>query len=130
MLTLRFATRADVPLILRLVRALAEYDRLADACIATEALLDESLFGERPAAEVLIAEWDGGLAGFALFCHNYSTFLARRGVWLEDLFVLSEHRGRGIGRGLLERLAALAIERGCGRLAWAVLDWNEPAIGF
>lgn len=127
---IRFATRDDLPLLLRFIRALAEYERLADACVATEALLDESLFGDDPAAEVLIAEWQGAPAGFALFCHNYSTFLARRGIWLEDLFVLSEHRGRGIGKALLARLAHLAVERDCGRLEWAVLDWNMEAIGF
>lgn len=127
---IRFATRDDLPLILRLIRALAEYERLADACVATEELLYASLFGPSPAAEVLIAEWQDEPAGFALFCHNYSTFLARRGIWLEDLFVLPEHRGRGIGKALLVRLAELAVERDCGRLEWAVLDWNAPAIGF
>lgn len=130
MVRIRPANPADVPLILELIRALAEYERLADACVATEARLAESLFGTHPAAEVLIAETDGVAAGFALFCHNYSTFLARRGIWLEDLFVRPEHRGRGIGRALLARLAGLAIERDCGRLEWAVLDWNESAIGF
>lgn len=127
---IRFATRDDLPLILHLIQALAEYERLADACVATENLLDASLFGPSPAAEVLIAEREGEPAGFALFCHNYSTFLARRGIWLEDLFVLPEQRGHGIGRALLVRLAQLAVERDCGRLEWAVLDWNTPAIGF
>lgn len=130
MLTIRFASRGDLPVILRLIRDLAEYERLADACVATEERLDASLFGDVPAAEVLIAEWDGEPAGFALFCHNYSTFLAQRGIWLEDLFVMPEHRGHGIGKALLGRLAAVALERRCGRLEWAVLDWNEPAIGF
>lgn len=129
-LTIRSATSSDVPLILRLIRALAEYERLAHACVATEDDLRQSLFGPEPAAEVLIAEWDGAPAGFALFCHNYSTFLARRGIWLEDLFVLPEQRGRGIGKALLVRLAELAVARNCGRLEWAVLDWNESAIGF
>jgi GNAT superfamily N-acetyltransferase len=128
--TTRAATVADLPLILHLIQQLAEYEKLRDACVATEERLRESLFGPQPAAEVIIAEHDGAPAGFALFCHNYSTFLARRGIWLEDLFVLPEHRGHGIGRLLLERLAALAVERDCGRLEWAVLDWNTPAIGF
>lgn len=130
MLAIRPAIRDDLPVILRLIRELAEYERLAHACVATEELLEASLFGDSPAAEVLIAEWDGAPAGFALFCHNYSTFLARRGIWLEDLFVLPEHRGRGIGKALLIRLAELSVARGCGRLEWAVLDWNESAIGF
>jgi GNAT superfamily N-acetyltransferase len=128
--TIRSATTADLPLILDLIQQLAEYEKLRDSCVATEARLRESLFGPHPAAEVIIAEHDGRPAGFALFCHNYSTFLAQRGIWLEDLFVLPEHRGRGIGRQLLERLAMLAIERDCGRLEWAVLDWNTPSIGF
>ena len=127
---IRAAVADDVPLILDLIRALAEYERLAHECVATEDRIRESLFGERPAAEVLIAEADGQPAGFALFCHNYSTFLARPGIWLEDLFVRPAHRGCGVGRALLARLAAIAIERGCGRLEWAVLDWNESAIGF
>ncbi|HRP08275.1 MAG TPA: GNAT family N-acetyltransferase [Gemmatimonadales bacterium] len=129
-ITIRLATPADVPLILDLIRGLAEYERLAHECVATVERLGESLFGAAPQAEVLIAESDGTPAGFALFCHNYSTFLARRGIWLEDLFVKLEFRGRGIGRALLERLAAIAVERDCGRLEWAVLDWNESAIGF
>ncbi len=130
MLLIRTAVPDDVPLILDLIRALAEYERLAHECVVTEALLRDSLFGEHPAAEVVIAEFDGTAAGFALFCHNYSTFLGRRGIWLEDLFVKPAFRGRGIGRALLARLAAIAIERDCGRLEWAVLDWNESAIGF
>lgn len=130
MLTIRPATRDDLSLILRLIQALADYERLAHECVATEERLDHTLFGEHPAAEVLIAEWDGEPAGFALFCHNYSTFLAKRGIWLEDLFVLPEQRGRGVGKALLIRLAELAVVRDCGRLEWAVLDWNESAIGF
>lgn len=129
-LRLRAATAGDVPVVLRLIRGLAEYERLLDECVATEAQLRESLFGDRPQAEVVIAEWEGEAAGFALFFHNYSTFLARRGLYLEDLFVLPEHRGRGIGRALLSHLARLAVARGCGRFEWAVLDWNAPAIGF
>jgi GNAT superfamily N-acetyltransferase len=128
--TMRFATPADLALILEFIQQLAEYEKLRDACVATEERLRSSLFGDRPAAEVLIAECDGTPAGFALFCHNYSTFLAQRGIWLEDLFVNPAFRGRGIGRALLERLAALALERECGRLEWNVLDWNAPAIGF
>ena len=129
-LTIRGATVGDVPLILRLIKGLAEYEKLADKVVATEELVRESLFGARPAAEVMIAEWEGEPAGFALFFHNYSTFLARRGIYLEDLFVLPEMRGRGVGRALLARLSQVALERNCARLEWAVLDWNEPAIGF
>lgn len=130
MLTIRHASRDDVPLILRFIRGLAEYERLPHAVVATEALLAEQLFGERPGAEVLIADWHGEPAGFALYCHNFSTFLGRRGLWLEDLFVEPTHRGHGIGKALLVRLAAIAVERGCGRLEWSVLDWNVDAIGF
>ena len=130
MLNLRNATEADVPLILRFIRELAEYERLAHECVATEASVRETLFGERRYAEVIIAEHDGEPAGFALFFHNYSTFLARPGIYLEDLYVRPELRGHGIGKALLARLAALALERNCGRLEWAVLNWNEPAIRF
>lgn len=129
-ISIRHATVDDVPLILALIRGLAEYERLAHECVATEELLRTSLFGARPDAEVAIAEADGEAAGFALFFHNYSTFLARRGIYLEDLFVWPRLRGRGIGRALLVHLARLAVERGCGRLEWSVLDWNEPAIRF
>jgi len=128
--TLRPATRADVPVILDLVRGLAEYERLAADCIATEAALSETLFGARPQAEVILALADGVPAGFALFFHNYSTFLARHGIYLEDLFVKPAFRGRGIGKILLSHLANLAVERGCGRLEWSVLDWNTDAIRF
>lgn len=128
--TIRPATSADLPLILSFIQQLAEYEKLRDSCFATEERLRASLFGDPPAAEVLIAECDGEPAGFALFLHNYSTFLAQRGVWLEDLFVRPEFRGRGIGRLLLQRLATLALERDCGRLEWNVLDWNSTAIGF
>ena len=130
MLTIRAAQRADVPLILDFIRRLAEYERLAHEVVATEAELDRWLFGERPYAEVVIAEWDGAPAGFALFFANFSTFLGRPGIYLEDLFVDPTHRGRGIGRALLAHLAALAVRRGCGRLEWWVLDWNEDAIRF
>ncbi len=129
-LSIRAATEADVSQILAFIRGLAEYEKLADAVVATEEGLRQSLFGPRPYAECLIADWQGEPAGFALFFHNFSTFLARPGVYLEDLFVKPELRGRGIGQGLLSRLAAIAMERDCGRLEWSVLDWNEPAIGF
>lgn len=130
MLVLRPATESDVPLILRFIRELAEYERLAHACVATEESVRETLFGARRYAEVILAEHDGEAAGFALFFHNYSTFLARPGIYLEDLYVRPDRRGSGIGKALLARLAAIALERNCGRLEWAVLDWNEPAIGF
>ena len=129
-LTIRFATIDDTPLVLTLIRGLADYERLADEAVATEADIRESLFGARPAAEVLIAETDGEAAGFALFFHNYSTFLGRRGLYLEDLFVFPAFRGRGIGRALMTRLAQIAVERNCGRFEWWVLDWNESSIRF
>lgn len=128
---LRCARETDVPAILALIQALAEYERLREACVATEDQLRATLFGAAPAAEVLLAECgDGEVAGFALFCGNYSTFLAQPGIWLEDLFVRPEYRGHGVGRALLARLARLAVERQCGRVEWAVLDWNAPSIGF
>ena len=126
----RPAAPDDAPLIVELIHGLAEYERLAHECHATEERVRASIFGPRPDAEVVIAEVDGRPAGFALFFHNYSTFLARRGLYLEDLFVYPEFRGRGVGRALLAHLARLAVERRCGRLEWWVLDWNEPAIGF
>ncbi|MEO8033269.1 MAG: GNAT family N-acetyltransferase [Acidobacteriota bacterium] len=129
-LNLRSATEADVPLILTLIRDLARYEKLEHQVVATEELLAETLFGERPAAEVIIAEEAGIPAGFALFFHNYSTFLGKRGIYLEDLFVKPEWRGRGYGKALLARLAAIAKERDCGRVEWAVLDWNASAIAF
>ena len=129
-LSLRPASIADVALILSFIRDLAEYERLAHEVVATEELLRETLFGARPGAEVVIAELDGAPVGFALFFHNFSTFLGRPGLYLEDLFVRPAARGHGVGRALLARLAAIAVERGCGRFEWAVLDWNEPAIGF
>jgi GNAT superfamily N-acetyltransferase len=129
-LALRPARADDAPLVLALVRELAEYERAPDECRATEAALRETLFGPAPQAEVVVAEWDGRPAGFALFFHNYSTWEARRGLYLEDLFVRPEFRGRGVGRALLAHLAAVAVARGCGRFEWSVLDWNEPAIGF
>ena len=130
MILVREASAADVALILSFIRELAEYERLSHEVVATEDGLRESLFGERPYAEVLIAEHDGSPAGFALFFHNYSTFLGRPGIYLEDLYVRPEFRGAGTGKKLLVRLARLARSRGCGRLEWWVLDWNEPSIGF
>ncbi|MBL8114219.1 MAG: GNAT family N-acetyltransferase [Acidobacteria bacterium] len=130
MLTIRSATPADVPLVVSLIEDLAEYEKLRNECVATEEALHEHLFGERRFAEVLVAEWNGGPAGFALFFHNYSTFLTKPGIYLEDLYVRPELRANGIGKALLTRLAALAVERGCGRLEWSVLKWNAPAIGF
>ena len=130
MLHIRTAAPSDVPVILELIRALAEYERLAHACVATEERLAETLFGARPYAEAIVAEWDGAPAGFALYFHNYSTFLAQPGIYLEDLFVKPELRGNGVGKALLVKLAQIAGERGCGRLEWSVLDWNEPSIGF
>ena len=127
---IKAATVEDVPLILRFIRGLAEYEKLLDEVVATEEGLRETLFGAEAAAEVVIAYADGEPAGFALFFHNYSTFLGKRGLYLEDLFVLPEFRGEGIGKALLVYLARLAKERNCGRFEWAVLDWNEPAIEF
>jgi len=124
------ATPADVPLILRLIRELAAYEKLSHEVVATEELLHRALFGDGPRVETLIARADGEAAGFALFFHNFSTFLAKPGIYLEDLFVRPALRGRGIGKALLVHLARLARERGCGRLEWAVLDWNKPAIDF
>ena len=129
-ISLRPAGREDVPVVARLIRALAEYERLSHECLADEGALAAHLFGPRPYAEVLVAEVDGAPAGFALYFHNYSTFLTKPGIYLEDLFVVPERRGLGLGRRLLAALAALAVERGCGRLEWSVLKWNAPAIGF
>lgn len=128
--TLRPATPADVPLVLAGIRQLAEYERLAHECVATEAELHETLFGAHPAAEVVLAFAGDEPAGFALWFQSYSTFLARPGLYLEDLFVYPQHRGRGLGRRLLRHLAQVAVERGYGRVEWSVLDWNVDAIGF
>ena len=127
---IRTATESDLPLILTFIRALAVYERLEDRVVATEEVLRESLFGARPYAETLIAEDDGKPVGFAIVFHNFSTFIGRPGIYLEDLFVNPEARGRGYGKALLARLAAIAKERNCGRLEWSVLDWNEPSINF
>jgi GNAT superfamily N-acetyltransferase len=120
----------DVPLILNLIRELAEYEHLADQAVASAQELSHSLFGSPPAAEALIARVDGTPAGFALYFHNFSTFLGRRGLYLEDLYVRPAHRGRSVGKALLKRLAQIAVERRCGRFEWAVLDWNRPAREF
>jgi GNAT superfamily N-acetyltransferase len=125
---IRAATEDDVPLVLSFIRELAEYEKLSDEVVATEEVLRDSLFGERTGAEVVICYHDGDPAGFALFFHNFSTFLGRPGLYLEDLYVKPEMRGRGLGRALLVHLAGIARERGCGRMEWSVLDWNEPAI--
>jgi GNAT superfamily N-acetyltransferase len=129
-LRIRPAEAADVPVIANLIRGLATFEKLEDQVSMTEERLAESLFGQHRYAETLLAEDDGTPVGFALFFHNFSTFLGLPGVYLEDLFVIPEHRGRGVGRALLRELARLAVERGCGRLEWSVLDWNRDAIGF
>ncbi|MBO9498857.1 MAG: GNAT family N-acetyltransferase [Novosphingobium sp.] len=129
-LSIRAAAPADLPLIAALIRELAEYEKLGHEVRFDEAVLGEQLFGARPYAEVLIGETDGQATGFALFFHNFSTFEGRPGIYLEDLFVRPEARGRGLGKALLVELARLALERGCARLEWWVLDWNEPSIGF
>jgi len=127
---IRPATSADVPTIASLIGALARFEKLESEVTMTEAALLATLYGPRPYAETVLAEEDGKAVGFALFFHNYSTFLARPGLYLEDLYVLESHRGKGIGKALLAHLAKMAVERGCGRMEWAVLDWNVEAIGF
>jgi GNAT superfamily N-acetyltransferase len=127
---IRSATPSDVPVILDFIQQLADYEKLRDACHATTEALAATLFGPRPYAEALIAEDATGPVGFALFFHNYSTFLAKPGIYLEDLFVIPSARGAGHGKALLKSLARLAVERGCGRLEWSVLDWNAPSIAF
>lgn len=129
-LHIRKAERRDCAIILQFIKALAEYEKLLHEVVATEAKLADTLFGEHPGAEVMIAEWSKEPAGFALFFHNYSTFLSQPGIYLEDLFVYPQFRGHGIGKSLLIYLAEVAVERHCGRLDWSVLDWNEPAIRF
>jgi GNAT superfamily N-acetyltransferase len=126
----RPATVDDVPVILRLIKDLAEYEKLADQVVANEASLRGVLFGARPAAEVILAHAGGEPVGFAVYFHTFSTFLARPGIYLEDLFVVPAWRSRGVGKQLLTRVAEIGVERGCGRMEWSVLDWNEPAIGF
>ena len=127
---IRAARRADVPALHAMILALAEFEKLDDLCVATAADIDDALFSDRPAAEALIAWNNQQPAGFALFFHNFSTFLGRRGLWLEDLFVRDEYRHRGVATALLRALAGIAEERRCGRFEWAVLDWNARAIGF
>lgn len=129
-LHLRPATRNDLETILELIESLAEYEKLRHACVATVDALDQHLFGEHPRAEVVLAEWEGSVVGFALFFHTFSTFLAKPGIYLEDLFVKPAFRGHGIGKALLVHLARLASLRGCGRVEWSVLDWNAPSIAF
>jgi GNAT superfamily N-acetyltransferase len=124
------ATPADVPEILDFIKALAEYEKLSDRVVATEDGLRASLFGPRPAAEVVFARAGGERVGFALFFESFSTFVGKRGLYLEDLFIRPEHRGKGYGKALLVHLARLAVARGCGRFEWSALDWNAPAIGF
>ena len=125
----RFATEADVALILDFIRGLAEYEKMSDLVVADEALLREWIF-EKKKAEVIFALEDGVEVGFALFFHNFSTFLGRAGIYLEDLFVYPAYRGRGHGKALIRELARIAVERGCGRLEWCCLDWNRPSIDF
>jgi len=129
-LVLRNAVEDDVQLIFKFIKDLATYEKLDHTVVATEERVRETLFGAKPYAEVILADWKGKPAGFALFFQNYSTFLAKPGIYLEDLFVEPELRGNGIGKALLKRLAEIAVERDCGRLEWAVLDWNEPSIQF
>jgi GNAT superfamily N-acetyltransferase len=129
-LRIRAAAEEDVALVLRFIRELAQFERLEHEVVATEDKLRAALFGSRPYAEVVLAELDGEAAGFALYFNSFSTFLAQPGLYLEDLYVTPAARGQGVGRALLGRLAALAVERRCGRLEWAVLDWNTAAIGF
>jgi GNAT superfamily N-acetyltransferase len=129
-ITVRFAESRDLPQILAFIHELADYEKLAHEVSADVDTLEASLFGAMPAGEVLLAEVDGAPAGFALFFHNFSTFLGRRGLYLEDLYVSPRFRGHGLGRRLMTSLARIAVERGCGRFEWSVLDWNAPAIGF
>lgn len=129
-LIVRSATPADVPTLFQLIKALAEYEKLSHAVTGSTASLESHLFGEKTYAEAILAELTGKAIGFALFFPNYSTFLTQPGIYLEDLFVLPEYRGQGVGKALLTHIAHLAVSRGCGRLEWSVLDWNSPAIAF
>lgn len=124
------ARESEIPIVLSFIRKLAEYEKLSHAVSATEERLHEALFGARPVAECVLAWWGDEAVGFAIFFHNFSTFLAKPGIYLEDLFVDPEHRGKGIGKALLRHLARVAKERDCGRLEWSVLDWNTPSIEF
>ncbi len=127
---IREVTKSDLPLILDFIKKLADYEKLSHEVVASEASLEEYIFGEQKVASVLIAWQDEKAVGFALYFYNFSTFLGKPGIYLEDLFVLKEERGKGYGKALLVRLAQLAVEQDCGRLEWAVLDWNEPSIAF
>lgn len=129
MINIRFANESDIPLIRRFIMALAEYEHMSEMVVATDELLEEWIF-QKQKAEVLIADYDGEACGFALFFHNFSTFLGRAGIYLEDLFVCPERRGIGVGKALLGHVAKIAEERGCGRLEWSCLDWNTPSIEF
>ena len=129
MLTFRSATEQDTGLVLQFIRALAEYEKMLDLVVADEALLEDQLFRKKN-AEVIFAMEDGKEVGFALFFHNFSTFLGRSGLYLEDLYVFPEYRGKGYGKALLRKLASLAVDRGCGRMEWWCLDWNQPSIDF
>ncbi len=126
---IRFATEEDVPVILYFIKELAAYENMSEDVVATEALLKEWIF-EKKKAEVILARTEGETVGFALFFHNFSTFLGRAGIYLEDLFVKKEYRGKGYGKALLKELAKITVERGCGRLEWSCLDWNQPSIDF
>lgn len=128
--TIRPTTPADVPLLLTMIRELAEYEKLDVCVVATEETLRASLFEGRPVAEAMIGDYDGRPAAFMLFFHNFSTFLGQPGIYMEDLYVRPEYRGKGLGKKMLTHLARVAVERNCGRIEWAVLDWNAPAIGF
>jgi GNAT superfamily N-acetyltransferase len=130
MIAIRPAAADDAPLILRFIRALAEYEKLSRTVTVSEDLIREHLFGPYPAAEALIASLDSKPVGFALFFQTFSTFVGRPGIWLEDVFVLPEARGKGVGRAILKHVAAIAVSRNCGRVEWSVLDWNTPAIEF
>lgn len=129
-LKIRAATPDDVPILFSLIKALADYEKLSDQVVGSESALETHLFGDRPYCESILAFWEADPVGFALFFHNYSTFLTQPGLYLEDIFVLPAYRGQGVGKALLSQLAQVALERQCGRLEWSVLDWNEPAIGF
>ncbi len=128
--TIRPAAPGDIREILRLIRALADYEKLSDMAVGTDAMLHEALFGARPSCEAMVADADGRTVAFALFFTTFSTFLCKPGIYLEDIFVEPEQRGKGIGKALLRKLAALVMERGGGRFEWRVLDWNEPSIRF
>jgi GNAT superfamily N-acetyltransferase len=129
-LTIKFATKDDVSLILEFIKELASYEKLSHEVVATEEILTETLFGPKAHAEVIISYWDNQPIGFVLFFHNFSTFLGKHGIYIEDLYVKPEMRGKGIGLKLLQYIAQLGLERNCGRIEWWVLDWNETAIGF